>query len=128
MADNAIEKVVVEDRPTGEMCELCGKPLVIKTGRFGEFIACSGYPECKNTKPIVKTVGVKCPKCGKGIVERHSRRGRVFYGCSGYPDCDQSYWYKPVDKKCPKCGSLLLEKKTKTSQLACSNPECGYKE
>ncbi|WP_303857134.1 type I DNA topoisomerase [Aminicella lysinilytica] len=128
VADNAIEKVVVEDRPTGEMCELCGKPLVIKTGRFGEFIACSGYPECKNTKPIVKTVGVKCPKCGKDIVERHSRRGRVFYGCSGYPDCDQSYWYKPVDKKCPKCGSLLLEKKTKTSQLACSNPECGYKE
>jgi len=128
VADKAIEKVVVEDKPTGEVCELCGRPMVIKSGRFGDFIACSGYPECKNTKPIVKTVGVKCPKCGKDIVERRSRRGKIFFGCSGYPDCDQSFWYKPVNKQCPKCGSLLVEKKTKTSELACSNPECGYKE
>lgn len=128
VADKAIEKVVVEDKPTGEMCELCGRPLVIKAGRFGEFIACSGYPECKNTKPIVKTIGVKCPKCGNDIVEKRSRRGKIFYGCSGYPNCDQSYWYKPVNKECPKCGSLLVEKKTKSSELACSNPECGYKE
>jgi DNA topoisomerase-1 len=128
VADEAIEKVVVEDKPTGELCEICGRPMVIKSGRFGDFIACSGYPECKNTKPIVKTIGVKCPKCGKDILEKRSRRGKIFYGCSGYPQCDQSFWYKPINRKCPKCGSLLMEKKTKTSELACSNPECGYKE
>ena len=117
-ADEAIEKVEIEDQPTGETCELCGKPMVLKMGRFGEFIACSGYPECKNTKPIVKSTGVSCPKCGKDIVARKSKRGKLFYGCSGYPDCDQSFWYKPVNKKCPKCESLLVEKKTKTTSLA----------
>ena len=127
-ADKAIEKVQIEDRPTGEVCELCGKPMVIKTGRFGEFIACSGYPECKNTKPIVKSTGVKCPNCGKEIVERRSRRGKIFYGCSGYPDCKTSYWYKPTNKKCPECGSLLLERKSKGATLVCSNEDCGYKE
>ena len=127
-ADQAIEKVVIEDQPTGELCELCGKPMVLKAGRFGDFIACSGYPECKNTKPIVKTIGVSCPKCGKEIVARKSKRGKLFYGCSGYPDCDQSYWYKPVDKKCPQCGELLVEKKSKNGTLACSNAECKYKE
>lgn len=127
-ADQAIEKVKVEDQPTGEVCELCGKPMVLKTGRFGEFIACSGYPECKNTKPVVRSINVKCPKCGRDIVARKSKKGRLFYGCSGYPECDQSFWYKPVNKKCPKCGSLLVEKKTKTTALACSNAECDYKE
>ena len=126
--DVEIEKVEIEDQPTGETCELCGKPMVLKMGRFGEFIACSGYPECKNTKPIVKSTGVSCPKCGKDIVARKSKRGKLFYGCSGYPDCDQSFWYKPVNKKCPKCESLLVEKKTKTTSLACSNAECDYKE
>lgn len=128
IADAAIEKIEVEDQPTGETCELCGKPMVLKTGRFGEFIACSGYPECKNTKPVVKTIGVSCPKCGKDIVARKSKRGKLFYGCSGYPDCDQSYWYKPVNKACPKCGALLVERKTKAGKLACSNAECEYRE
>ena len=128
-ADAAIKKVRIEDKPTGEMCELCGKPMVIKAGRYGDFIACSGYPECKNTKPIVKTIGVKCPKCGKDIVKKKSKRGRVFYGCSGYPNCDMSYWYKPVNKTCPVCGALLVEKKTKDGKhLVCSESECGYKE
>ena len=98
VADSAIEKIVVEDVPTGELCELCGKPMVIKAGRFGDFIACSGYPECKNTKPIIKTIGVKCPNCGKDIVARKSKRGRLFYGCSGYPDCKTVFWNKPTDK------------------------------
>ena len=128
IADEAIEKVVIEDQPTGETCELCGKPMVLKMGRFGEFAACSGYPECKNTKPIVKTIGVTCPNCGKDIVARKSKRGKLFYGCSGYPDCSQSYWDKPVSKPCPKCGALLVEKKSKTGKLACSNSECDYKE
>lgn len=128
VADHEIQKVEVQDRPTGEVCELCGRPMVIKSGRFGDFIACSGYPECKNTKPLVVKIGVKCPVCGKDIVEKHSRKGRVFYGCSGWPECKQSYWNKPVNKKCPVCGSLLVEKKTKTTTLVCSNPECKYKE
>lgn len=128
-ADAAIEKVVVEDKPTGEICELCGKPMVFKAGRYGDFIACSGYPECKNTKPILKTIGVKCPKCGKDIVEKRSKRGKIFYGCSGYPECDQSYWNKPVAKVCPKCGNLLTEKITKGERkLVCSNQECNFKE
>ena len=128
VADSAIEKIVVEDVPTGEMCELCGKPMVIKAGRFGDFIACSGYPECKNTKPIIKTIGVKCPNCGKDIVARKSKRGRIFYGCSGYPDCKTVFWNKPTDKRCPECNSILLEKKTKNKNFVCSNEKCGYTE
>ena len=113
---------------TGEVCEKCGRPMAIKHGRFGAFAACTGYPECKNTKPLVETIDVKCPKCGRDIVARRSKKGRVFYGCSGYPDCTQSYWNKPVNKKCPKCGALLVEKKTKNGKYACSNSECDYKE
>ena len=128
IADSAIEKIVVEDVPTGELCELCGKPMVIKAGRFGDFIACSGYPECKNTKPIIKTIGVKCPNCGKDIVARKSKRGRIFYGCSGYPDCKTVFWNKPTDKRCPECNSILLEKKTKNKNFVCSNEKCGYTE
>ena len=128
IADSAIEKIVVEDVPTGELCELCGKPMVIKAGRFGDFIACSGYPECKNTKPIIKTIGVKCPNCGKDIVARKSKRGRLFYGCSGYPECKTVFWNKPTDKRCPECNSILLEKKTKNKNFVCSNEKCGYTE
>ena len=102
--------------------------MVIKHGRYGEFMACSGYPECRNTKPIVTRIDVKCPKCGKDIIVRKSRKGKLFYGCSGYPDCDFVAWNKPVDKKCPECGSIMVEKNLKTVKLACSNPECGYKE
>lgn len=128
VADRAIEKIVVEDVPTGELCELCGKPMVVKAGRFGDFIACSGYPECKNTKPIIKTIGVKCPNCGKDIVARKSKRGRIFYGCSGYPECKTVFWNKPTDKRCPECNSILLEKKTKNKNFVCSNEKCGYTE
>ena len=127
-ADKVIEKVKLEDQPTGEMCEICGKPLVLKNGRFGDFIACSGYPECKNTKPIVQKVGVKCPDCGNDIVARRSKRGRLFYGCSGYPNCNRVFWNKPVDKKCPNCGSLMMEKGGRKKQYVCSNSECGYTE
>lgn len=127
-ADENIEKID-EEEITDIKCELCGRFMVKKHGRYGEFLACSGYPECKNTKPVVKEIGVDCPECGKPIVERRSRRGRIFYGCSGYPECSNSYWNKPVNKKCPECGALLTEKKTKTFEgLVCSNSECGYKE
>ena len=128
IADKAIERVEIPDRPSDEVCEVCGKPMVIKSGRFGDFLACSGYPECKNTKAIVKSINVKCPDCGKDIVAKRGRSGKVFYGCSGYPECNRAYWYKPTNKKCPQCGELLLEKHTKTTKYACSNAKCGYKE
>lgn len=128
IAENEIQKIEIEDEPTGEKCELCGRDMVKKYGRYGVFAACQGYPECKNTKPIVETIGVKCPSCGKDIIMRRSKRGRIFYGCSGYPDCQQSYWNKPVDRKCPKCGSLIVEKPGKAKKYECSNSECDYKE
>lgn len=128
VADQEIQKVEFEAELTGETCEICGKPMAIKHGRYGSFIACTGYPECKNTKPIIQSIDVKCPKCGKDIVARRSKKGRLFYGCSGYPDCTQSYWNKPVNKKCPKCGALLVEKKGKDTKYACSNSECDYRE
>lgn len=128
VADKAIEKVQLEDRLSGDICELCGKPMAIKTGRFGEFLACTGYPECKNTKAIVKTIDVKCPDCGGDIVAKRGRSGKVFYGCSNYPECNRAFWYKPVDRKCPQCGELLLEKHTKNTKYVCSNDKCGYRE
>ncbi len=126
-ADEQIEKVEFKEELTGEICEKCGKPMAVKHGRFGAFAACTGYPECKNTKPLTRSINVKCPKCGKDIVMRKSKRGRVFYGCSGYPECTQSYWNKPTNQKCPECGELLTEKKGRETQLVCSNSECGYK-
>lgn len=128
IADKEIEKQVQEPVLTGEICELCGKPMALKSGRYGDFIACTGYPECKNAKPILKKIDVVCPNCGGHIIARKSKKGKLFYGCSNYPNCNQVFWYKPVDKPCPKCGSLLVEKKGKTFKLGCSNPECDYKE
>ena len=119
-----MQEVVLSD----EVCELCGKPMAIKEGRFGQFLACTGYPECTNTKAIVIPTGVKCPKCGKEIVQKRSRKGRIFYGCSGYPDCDVVFWNKPIDRTCPKCGSLLMENTTKKYRYKCSNSECDYRE
>lgn len=127
-ADDKIEKVELEERISDESCELCGKPMVYRHGRFGEFLACTGYPDCKNTKMIVDSIGVSCPTCGKDIIQRKSKKGRLFYGCSGYPDCNQLYWNKPTEKECPKCGARLVEKKTKQGEYACSNSECDYKE
>ena len=94
-----------------------------KQGRFGKFIACSGYPACKTTKPIIKLTGVKCPKCGKEIVEKVTRRGKVFYGCSGYPECDVAYWDKPTGEICSKCGSMMVVKGNKKIPV-CSNKDC----
>lgn len=128
VADKAIEKVELKEQLTDEKCELCGRPMAIKTGRFGDFLACTGYPECKNTKAIVKSTGVKCPDCGGDIVAKRGKSGKVFYGCSNYPTCTRAFWYKPADKKCPECGSLLLERRGKGTNFVCSNEKCGYKE
>ena len=110
------------------LCEKCGKPMLIKTGRFGQFMACSGFPTCRNTKPIVKPVGVKCPECGGDIIQRRGKSGKAFYGCSNYPKCQVSFWDKPVNKKCPVCGKLLVEKHKKNTKYACSDVKCNYTE
>ena len=128
-ADREVERIEKEVVLSDEVCELCGKPMAIKEGRFGSFLACTGYPECRNTRPIIKSTGIKCPKCGKEIIEKRGRKtGKVFYGCSGYPECDVSYWDKPTGRMCPECGSMLVESKGKTAKFKCSNPECRYKE
>lgn len=127
-AEIAMEKVEIKDEPAGEDCEVCGSPMVFKLGRYGKFMACSNFPDCRNTKAIVKEIGVKCPKCKEGeIVERKSKTKRIFYGCNRYPDCDFVSWDKPINRPCPKCNELLVEKKIKKGiQVQCTN--CDYKE
>lgn len=122
-----LEKINM-DIETDEICENCGEHMVIKYGRFGKFMACKNYPECKTTRPIVNKIGVKCPKCGEGdIILRKSKKGRAFYGCSRYPECDFVEWNKPVEEKCPECGSYMTEKVSKKeTKHICSNKECGY--
>jgi DNA topoisomerase-1 len=112
--------------PTDEKCEKCGKPMVIKLGRFGKFLACSGFPDCKTTKPIHNTIGIKCPKCQKGdVVERLTKKGRVFYGCTRWPNCDFASWSKPTGDLCPECGTPLVE--GAKDHVRCPKKECGYK-
>ncbi len=124
-AEKELEKVEVQDEVTDEKCELCGRNLVIKYGPHGKFLACPGFPECKNTKPYFEKIGVACPKCGKDIVLKRTRKGRIFYGCIDNPECDFMSWQKPAAKKCPKCGGVMY---TKNNKLACGNPECGHVE
>lgn len=128
-AEKEISKVVIEDKVSDVKCEKCGRMMVIKKGRFGEFLACPGYPECKNAKPIVEELDVPCPKCGKTIVAKKSKKGKKFFGCSGYPECDFVSWYEPVREKCPECDSYMVLKysKSKGKYIQCSNTECGYK-
>ncbi|MGD6965043.1 type I DNA topoisomerase [Rossellomorea vietnamensis] len=127
-AEEEMEKVEIKDEPAGEDCENCGHPMVFKMGRYGKFMACSNFPDCRNTKAIVKEIGVKCPDCEEGnIIERKSKKKRIFYGCDQYPKCEFLSWDKPIDRKCPKCEKLLVEKKLKKGvQVQCSN--CDYKE
>jgi DNA topoisomerase-1 len=122
---------VVVKQETGEICERCGSPLVIKIGRFGRFLACSTYPKCEYTKSI--TLGIGCPQegCGGELVEKRTKRGKTFYGCSRYPTCDYATWYKPVPKPCPQCGATFLVEKQSRGEgvrLACAKKECGYHE
>lgn len=127
-AETKIEKVQIKDTPAGFDCDICGAPMVIKMGRFGKFYACSRFPKCHNTKPIVKKLDVICPKCNKGqIVERKSKKNRIFYGCDRYPECDFVSWDKPVGRNCPRCNHYLVEKKFRgKSKVVC--PDCGYEE
>jgi DNA topoisomerase-1 len=128
-ADEAIEKVDLTEE-TDIPCEKCGKMMLIRHGRYGKFLACSNYPECDNTKPILKKIGVKCPSCANGdIIERKTKKLKVFYGCSEFPACNFVSWDMPIDKKCPKCGDILVKKKTKKKEfIKCHNPNCDYTE
>lgn len=127
-AEEEMKEIEIEDEVSDEICEKCGKHLVYKLGRFGKFLACSGFPDCRNTKPIIKDIGVTCPKCKEGhVVERRSKKGRIFYGCDKYPECDFVSWDKPSAKPCPSCGSLMIEKRNKQgTRLQCTS--CDHQE
>ena len=122
-ADAKLDTVKIADEVTEEICELCGRNLVIKYGPHGKFLACPGFPDCKNTKPYLEKIGVKCPKCGKEIVIRKTKKGRKYYGCEDNPDCDFMSWQKPSTEQCPECGSMMVEK---GSKLLCTNEACGF--
>lgn len=117
-----IQRVKFAGEPTDEVCELCGRPMVIKQGRYGRFMSCSGFPECKNTKPILVTIGVRCPQCGGELVERRTKKKRLFYGCANYPQCDFAVWNKPLPQPCPHCGGLM----TMRGEEAARCSQCGY--
>ena len=122
-AEKELETVKIEDEVTDVVCEECGRNMVIKYGPHGKFLACPGFPECRNTKPYLEKIGVACPKCGKDIVLRKTMKGRRYYGCEDNPECDFMSWQKPSEEKCPKCGSYMVEKGNK---LVCGNEQCGF--
>lgn len=124
-AEKELEQVKIEDEVTDVVCEMCGRNMVIKYGPHGRFLACPGFPDCRNTKPYLEKIGVACPKCGKDIVLRKTKKGRKYYGCEDNPECDFMSWQKPSAKKCPNCGNIMLEKGNK---LVCANETCGYVE
>ena len=124
-AEKELEKVDIQDEVTDEICDVCGRNMVIKYGPHGRFLACPGFPECRNTKPYYEKIGVACPKCGKDVVLKKTQKGRKYYGCIDNPECDFMSWQKPSNKKCPICGSYMVEKGNK---LVCSQETCGYVE
>lgn len=124
-AEQELETVKIEDEVTDVVCEECGRNMVIKYGPHGKFLACPGFPECRNTKPYLEKIGVKCPLCGKDVVIRKTKKGRKYYGCEDNPECEFMSWQKPSEKKCPECGGYMVEK---GSKLVCANEQCGYVE
>ena len=125
-ADMEGVKIRLKEDETDIVCELCGRKMVVKIGRYGKFIACPGYPECKNIKKYVDKVGVSCPECGGDVIVRKTKRGKIFYGCSNYPECNYMSWYEPVNEKCPQCGKILYKKKGKKQVIFCAEEGCGY--
>lgn len=122
-AEEELEQVEIADEVTDEICELCGRNMVIKYGPHGRFLACPGFPDCKNTKPYLEKIGVNCPKCGGEVILKKTKKGRRYYGCEHNPDCDFMTWQKPSSEKCPQCGGYMLEKGNK---LVCADNQCGY--
>lgn len=126
-AEEEIEQIEIVEEVSDIICEKCGQNMVVKHGRFGKFLACPGYPDCKNTKAIVDDLNIKCPKCDGSIVKRKSKKGRVFFGCSNYPECDFVSWDEPIEEKCPECKGLMISKKTKKEKtIKCINETCGF--
>ena len=130
VAEREIEKVEIQDEVSDVVCDQCGAMMVYKMGRYGKFLACPNFPECRNTKPILTYIEAPCPKCGKPLLEKVSRKGRKFYGCEGYPECDFVSWDKPITEKCPRCGGPMVEKRNSRRGAAhlCVNEECRYRE
>lgn len=127
LAEQTIGKIEIPDEVSDEICELCGKNMVVKFGRYGKFLACPGFPQCKNTKPIIETIGINCPKCEGQLIVRKTKKGKKFYGCSNYPKCDFVSWDEPIKEKCPKCGFNLVKKyKSKQTIYKCINEKCDY--
>ena len=122
-AEKDLEKVKIEDEVTDVVCDVCGRNMVVKYGPHGKFLACPGFPECRNTKPYLEKIGIKCPKCGKEIVLKKTKKGRKYYGCENNPDCDFMSWSRPVEEKCPKCGGYMV---VKGSKIVCADEQCGY--
>ena len=122
-AEKDLEKVKIEDEVTDVVCDVCGRNMVVKYGPHGKFLACPGFPECRNTKPYLEKIGVKCPKCGKEIVLKKTKKGRKYYGCENNPECDFMSWSRPVEEKCPKCGGYMV---MKGSKIVCADEQCGY--
>ena len=129
VADEKIGHVELVDEVTEEICPKCGRNLVIKHGRFGKFLACPGFPQCRFTKPLLQTLEIKCPKCGKGdVVIRQTKKKKKFYGCSDYPECDYTSWYEPVATLCPVCGKNLVKRPSGSgTRLACATEGCSFK-
>ena len=122
-AEEELEKVKIEDEVTDVICEQCGRNMVVKYGPHGKFLACPGFPDCRNTKPYLEKIGVKCPKCGKEVVLKKTKKGRKYYGCEDNPDCDFMSWQRPSAEKCPQCGGYMVEKGNK---LVCADEQCGF--
>ena len=126
-AEEKLSKVELKDEVTDVICEKCGRNMVVKYGRYGKFLACPGFPECSNTKPLFEDAGVKCPKCGKRVLLKKTKKGRLYYGCEDHPEhCDFVSWNKPVEERCPKCGGYMVLKGTKHPKIVCADPACGF--
>lgn len=123
VAEKELQKVKIEDEVTDVVCDQCGRNMVVKYGPHGKFLACPGFPECRNTKPYLEKIGVPCPKCGKDVVLRKTKKGRKYFGCENNPECDFMSWSRPVAEKCPKCGGYMV---VKGNKIACADAGCGY--
>ncbi len=123
VARDTLESVKIADEVSDVICDICGRNMVIKYGPHGKFLACPGFPDCKNTKPYLEKIGVACPKCGKDVVIRKTKKGRRFYGCENNPDCEFMSWQRPSKEKCPQCGGYMVER---GNRLLCADPQCGY--
>ena len=127
VAMQTVEKVQIADEVSDVPCDKCGAMMVYKMSRYGRFLACPNFPNCRNTKPIVEKISVPCPKCGAAIIKKKSKNGKVFFGCETYPTCDFTSWDQPVEQRCPKCGGIMTQRRGRNgSYVGCANKECGY--